>query len=46
MLLSPMRLRIQRDAPRATLILPQRTPVEGAAMMAMHAAQLPRTGRV
>src|SRR5688500_443378 len=37
MLLSPMRLRIQRDAPGAMLVPPERTPVEGAAMMAMHA---------
>jgi N-acetylglucosamine kinase-like BadF-type ATPase len=42
MLLSPMRLRIQRDAPGAGLVPPQRTPVEGAAMMAMHAAHAPR----
>lgn len=45
MLLSPMRLRIERDAPGATLAPPQRTPVEGAAMMAMHAAEAPRVGR-
>jgi N-acetylglucosamine kinase-like BadF-type ATPase len=45
MLLSPMRLRIQRDAPGATLNPPERTPVEGAAMMAMEAASAPRPGR-
>lgn len=38
MLLSPMRLRIQRDAPHSTLIPPKNSPVEGAAMMAMRAA--------
>ncbi len=45
MLLNPMRLRIQRDAPGAVLVPPQRTPVEGAAMMAMHAAKTLREGR-
>jgi N-acetylglucosamine kinase-like BadF-type ATPase len=45
MLLNPMRLRIQRDAPGAILTQPERTPVEGAAMMAMHAAEAPRAGR-
>jgi N-acetylglucosamine kinase-like BadF-type ATPase len=45
MLLGPMRLRIQRDAPGAMLVPPERTPVEGAAMMAMHAAEMPRAGR-
>jgi N-acetylglucosamine kinase-like BadF-type ATPase len=45
LLLSPMRLRLQRDAPAATLIPPHRPPVEGAAMMAMHAAVEPRPGR-
>ncbi len=45
LLLSPMRLRLQRDAPGATLIPPHRPPVEGAAMMAMHAAAQPRPGR-
>ena len=44
-LLSPMRLRLQRDAPGASLIPPLKTPVEGAAMMAMHAAAAPRPGR-
>lgn len=46
LLLNPMRLRLQRDAPGATLHLPQRPPVEGAAMMAMRAAEIPRAGRV
>jgi N-acetylglucosamine kinase-like BadF-type ATPase len=46
LLLSPMRLRLQRDAPGATLIPPQHSPVEGAAMMAMRAAEAPRVGRV
>jgi N-acetylglucosamine kinase-like BadF-type ATPase len=45
LLLSPMRLRLQRDAPGATLIEPKHTPVEGAAMMAMQAAAEPRPGR-
>jgi N-acetylglucosamine kinase-like BadF-type ATPase len=45
LLLSPMRLRLQRDAPGATLIPPQHSPVEGAAMMAMRAAEAPRVGR-
>lgn len=44
-LLSPMRLRLQRDAPGASLIPPQKTPVEGAAMMARHKAAAPRPGR-
>ncbi len=46
LLLSPMRLRLLRDAPGATLLPPRHTPVEGAAMMAMHAAEAPRVGRV
>ena len=45
LLLSPMRLRLQRDAPGATLIAPKYAPVEGAAMMAMDAARAPRPGR-
>jgi N-acetylglucosamine kinase-like BadF-type ATPase len=45
LLLSPMRLRLQRDAPGATLLAPQHTPVEGAAMMAQEAAMQPRAGR-
>ncbi|HYC93957.1 MAG TPA: BadF/BadG/BcrA/BcrD ATPase family protein [Thermoanaerobaculia bacterium] len=46
LLLSPMRLRLNRDAPGATLIQPRHSPVEGAAMMAMRAAEAPRVGRV
>lgn len=46
LLLNPMRLRIQRELPGATLIPPKLTPVEGAAMMAMHAAEAPRVGRI
>ncbi|HEX7707557.1 MAG TPA: BadF/BadG/BcrA/BcrD ATPase family protein [Thermoanaerobaculia bacterium] len=45
LLLNPMRLRIQRDAPGATLMPPIKPPVEGAAMMAMRAAARPRKGR-
>ena len=45
LLLNPMRLRLQRDAPGATLTPPVHAPVEGAAMMAMRAAQMPRVGR-
>ncbi|HEX6086762.1 MAG TPA: BadF/BadG/BcrA/BcrD ATPase family protein [Thermoanaerobaculia bacterium] len=45
LLLSPMRLRLNRDAPGATLIPPIKAPVEGAAMMAMRAAEAPRVGR-
>jgi N-acetylglucosamine kinase len=45
LLLTPMRLRIERDAPGASLIQPLRQPVEGAAMMAMKTAAAPREGR-
>lgn len=45
LLLNPMRLRLQRDAPGATLQPPQLPPVEGAAMMARRAAEQPRAGR-
>jgi N-acetylglucosamine kinase-like BadF-type ATPase len=45
LLLNPMRLRLQRDAPGATLQPPRLPPVEGAAMMAMRIAQSPRAGR-
>ncbi|HEX6101085.1 MAG TPA: BadF/BadG/BcrA/BcrD ATPase family protein [Thermoanaerobaculia bacterium] len=45
LLLNPMRLRLQRDAAGATLQPPQLPPVEGAAMMAIRAAQQPRPGR-
>jgi hypothetical protein len=40
-----MRLRLQRDAPGATLMPPLYPPVEGAAMMAMRVAESPRAGR-
>jgi glucosamine kinase len=45
LLLNPMRLRVQRDAPDAHLREPERSPVEGAAMMAVRAAEKPRVGR-
>lgn len=45
LLLEPMRLRLQRDAPGASLIPPKYPPVEGAAMMAMRASEAPRVGR-
>ena len=45
LLLNPMRLQLQRDLPGATLQPPKATPVEGAAMMAIRAAQQPRAGR-
>jgi N-acetylglucosamine kinase-like BadF-type ATPase len=45
LLLEPMRLRLQRDAPGASLIPPKLAPVEGAAMMAMRASEAPRVGR-
>jgi N-acetylglucosamine kinase-like BadF-type ATPase len=45
LLLNPMRLRLQRDSPGATLIAPMNPPVEGAAMMAKDAAEKPRVGR-
>jgi N-acetylglucosamine kinase-like BadF-type ATPase len=45
LLLSPMRLRLNRDVPGALLAAPLHTPVEGAAMMAMRAAEAPRHGR-
>jgi N-acetylglucosamine kinase len=45
LLLDPMRLRLQRDAPASSLTAPLRPPVEGAAMMAMRAAEAPRVGR-
>ena len=45
LLLEPMRLRLQRDAPGASLIPPKQAPVEGAAMMAMRASEAPRVGR-
>jgi len=45
LLLNPMRLHLQRDAPGATLQPPALPPVEGAAMMARRAAEAPREGR-
>lgn len=45
LLLNPMRLRLERDARGATLRPPLHPPVEGAAMMAMRAAEAPRVGR-
>lgn len=45
LLLSPMRLRLSRDAPGATLHAPIEEPVAGAARMAMQAARAPRPGR-
>jgi N-acetylglucosamine kinase len=45
MLLAPVRARLQLDAPRATLMPPMNSPVEGAAMMAIRAAQSPRPER-
>lgn len=46
LLLTPMRAEIARSAPRARLAPPLRTPVEGAAMMAIRAAAMPRASRV
>jgi len=46
LLLNPMRLRLNRDAPGATLIPPRDEPVLGAARMAMEAARAPRVGRI
>ena len=45
LLLNPMRLRLQRDSPGATLIPPHHPPVVGAAMMAKRTASQPRPGR-
>ena len=44
-LLDPMRAVVAKEAPRATLGPPKNTPVEGAAMMAIRAAQHPRPER-
>lgn len=44
-LLGPMRAVVQTQAPQATLKPPQHTPVEGAAMMAIRAAEHPRPER-
>ena len=45
LLLDPMRESLVRGAPKTTLGPPKNTPVEGAAMMAVRAAQHPRPGR-
>ena len=45
LLLGPMRTSVAREAPRATLMPPKNTPVEGAAMMAIRAAEHPRPER-
>ena len=45
LLLGPMRSVLGRDAPGASLIQPSKTPVEGAAMMAIRAAENPRPTR-
>lgn len=45
LLLNPMRLRLNRDAPGAALCPPREEPVIGAARMAMEAARAPRPGR-
>src|SRR6185436_7945998 len=45
LLLNPMRLRLNRDAPGAMLITARDEPVTGAARMAMQAARAPRAGR-
>jgi N-acetylglucosamine kinase-like BadF-type ATPase len=45
LLLNPMRMRLNRDAPGATLHPPREEPVRGAARMAMQAARAPRPGR-
>jgi N-acetylglucosamine kinase-like BadF-type ATPase len=42
LLLDPMRKVILAAAPKATIAPPAKTPVQGAAMMAMHAAREPR----
>jgi len=44
-LLAPMRETIAAEAPRARIAPPLRTPVEGAAMMAIRAASAPRANR-
>ncbi|HEU4521731.1 MAG TPA: BadF/BadG/BcrA/BcrD ATPase family protein [Thermoanaerobaculia bacterium] len=45
LLLGPMRATLEREAPGAALQQPARTPVEGAAMMAIRAAVNPRPSR-
>ena len=45
LLLAPMRKALSREAPQAQLITPKLTPTEGAAMMAIRAAENPRPER-
>ena len=45
LLLAPMQQMVAEKAPRAKIGPPQRTPVEGAAMMAIRAAAAPRPSR-
>ena len=45
LLLGPMRSVLGREAPGASLMQPTKTPVEGAAMMAIRAAENPRPTR-
>jgi len=45
LLLTPLRNALSMEAPHAALAPPLRTPVEGAAMMAVRAAAKPRPGR-
>lgn len=45
LLLNPLQEVLKRDAPAATITAPIRTPVEGAAMMAVRAAQEPPNPR-
>jgi N-acetylglucosamine kinase-like BadF-type ATPase len=45
LLLDPLRRVLLREAPKATLITPKQAPVEGAAMMAIRAAENPRPER-
>lgn len=45
LLLDPMAARIAAEAPKATIIKPEHTPVEGAAMLAVRSAAHPRPAR-
>lgn len=45
LLIEPMRTYLRRQAPSATIAAPMRTPVAGAAMMAVRAAQSPPSPR-
>ena len=45
LLLDPMRETLRKEAPAATIAPPMRTPVEGAAMMAVRAAEEPPSPR-